>query len=312
MNIAIIGGGAMGSVWAVYLSRAGQHVTVVDVAEPVVEAINRRGLRLLRAAHANAELEAEACPQAVSETAGLGAMEMLFFFVKAHHMASAIALARPLVTPSTTVVSLQNGWGNADLLAEAFPPNQIVIGVTYHSATVLAPGLVAHPGSGATFLGPYIREAGLERAQQVGTLLQEAGLPNEVTAEVRTEIWKKLILNAATLPTSALTGLPAGELRQVPALRELLAAITAEAVQVAQALGYPIDYQERFAQILAVLEGAGSARSSMLQDVQARRKTEIEVINGAVVKAAAGLGLEVPLNRAMVGLIAGLERSWQL
>ncbi|WP_376795794.1 ketopantoate reductase family protein [Thermogemmatispora sp.] len=312
MKIAVIGGGAMGSVWAVFLSRAGHQVTVVDVAPPVVEAIRAQGLKLLRAPLADAPLEVEARPGAATTGAGLGRAEVVFFFVKAHHMPGAIELARPLISEETTVVSLQNGWGNADLLAAHFRPEQLVVGVTYHSATVLAPGVVAHPGTGPSIVGPYLVAGSLARAQQIARLLQEAGLETTAREDVRSEIWKKLILNAATLPTSALTGLPAGQLAEPGPLLDLVAAVTAEAVTVARALGYQIDYAERFERICAVLQGAGAARSSMLQDVQARRKTEIEVINGAVVRAAEQLGLEVPLNRALVALIGGLERSWQL
>jgi 2-dehydropantoate 2-reductase len=312
MKIAVIGGGAMGSVWAVHLSRAGHEVSIVEVSSAVVEAINARGLVLLTAPREDAEVEAQAWPQAASETEQIGQVDVAFFFVKAHHMPAAIELARSLVEDTTTVVSLQNGWGNADLLASSFPAEQIVIGVTYHSATVVAAGLVAHPGRGPTFLGPYEADGSLQRAERIAALLQEAGLEASARADVRTEIWKKLILNAATLPTSALTGLPAGRLVETDLMLELVAAVTAEAVRVAQALGYQIEYAERFERICAVLSGAGAARSSMLQDVLARRKTEIEVINGAVVRAAERLGLEVPLNRALVALMSGLERSWQV
>jgi 2-dehydropantoate 2-reductase len=132
-----------------------------------------------------------------------------------------------------------------------------------------------------------------------------------VTPHIKTEIWKKLILNAATLPTAALTGLRAGELAQPGSMLDLVDALAAEAVQVARAQGYAIDPTERIERIHTVLAGAGAGKASMLQDAEARRKTEIEVVNGAVVRAAEKMGLDVPLNRAMVALIAGLERGWQ-
>jgi 2-dehydropantoate 2-reductase len=236
---------------------------------------------------------------------------VVFFFVKAHHTASAAQLARPLVGSSTTVVSLQNGWGNADVLADTYSPDQIVMGVTYHSATVIAPGRVAHTGKGATYLGPYVDGSPLDRAAAVGQLLGGAGIEATVTPQVKTEVWKKLILNAATLPTAALTRLSAGDLGQPGPMLDLVDALAAEAVQVARAQGYAIDLAERTERIHAVLTGAGAGKASMLQDVEARRKTEIEVINGAVVRAAEKVGMDIPLNRAMVALIGGLERGWQ-
>ena len=124
---------------------------------------------------------------------------------------------------------------------------------------------------------------------------------------MRPEIWKKLILNAATLPPAALTGMNAGALEAHEDMRELVAAAAREATAVAQALGYPIDAEERIETIHALLERAGPTKASMLQDFEAGRRTEIDVINGAVVKAADEQDVAVPLNRAFVALVKGWE-----
>ena len=306
MRIAIVGGGAMGGVWAVRLANSGNAVAIIDVAQPLVDAINSQGLVVQgKEDTVQARLRATSSPKEVGE------VDTVFFFVKAQHTASAAELARPLVTSSTTVVSLQNGWGNADVLARTFVPEQIVVGVTYHSATVLAPARVAHTGKGPTYLGPYSDTAGLERSESASQLLNAAGIENTATMNVKTEIWKKLILNAATLPTAALTGLRSGELGQPGEMLDLVDAVASEAVRVAQALGYDIERSERLERIHSILAGAGAGKASMLQDVEARRKTEIEVVNGAVLKAAERVGVDVPLNRSMIALVHGLERSWQ-
>lgn len=304
MRVAIMGTGAMGGLWAARLAPA-HEVCAIDASPAVVAAIAADGLLLeTGGATETARVRAAADP------AGLGPVDVVFFFTKAQHTAAAAELAGPLVGPSTTVASLQNGWGNADTLARSFPAAQIVIGVTYHSATVLAPGRVAHTGRGPTFVGPYDDGQGLDRAERLGTLLREAGLDATVTAAVKTEIWKKLVLNAATLPTAALTGLRAGALGQPGPLLDLVDAIAAEAVTTARAQGYAIDLDERLERIHTVLANAGQGKGSMLQDAEGRRKTEIEVINGAVLRAAERLAIEAPLNRAMVALIGGLERGW--
>ena len=306
MKIAVVGGGAMGGIWAARLAQSQHDVSVVDVAQNLLETIRAQGLTVEHAGES-----VTVWPRATDAPQEVGVVDVVFFFVKAQHTASAAQMARPLVNEATTVVSLQNGWGNADVLAQFYPEQQIVVGVTYHSGTVLAPGRVGHTGKGATYLGPYSASAGLERTSVVSDLLAGAGIENTSTAEVKTEIWKKLILNAATLPTAALTTLRAGELGQPGEMLDLVDAVTAEAVTVARALGYKIELEERFERIHAVLAGAGAGKPSMLQDVEGRRKTEIEVVNGAVVKAAQELGVDVPLNRACVALIHGLERSWQ-
>lgn len=305
--IAVVGAGAMGGMLAAGLTAAGHETVLVDVSEPLVKQINEHGLAVAtkEGTTGTTRLRATANPGEI------GAVEAVFFFVKAQHTASAAKLARPLVGPDTTVVSLQNGWGNAETLSAVYPAERIVVGVTYHSATVVGLGSVAHTGKGATFVGPYADGADLARAENIGKLLNAAAIEAEVTAFVKTEIWKKLILNAATLPTSALTGLCAGDQGEPGKLLELVDDLAKEATAVARALGYGIDSQERVERIHAILRGAGKGKSSMLQDAEARRKTEIEVINGAVVRAAEQAGVAVPLNAAMVALIGGLERGWR-
>jgi len=305
MRIAIVGGGAMGGTWAGRLANAGHEVVIVDVATDLVAAIRLSGLTVETTGGT-----ITTHPQATTDPTSVGHVDAVFVFVKAQHTRSAADLARPLVGAKTTLISLQNGWGNADVLAETFAAEQMVVGVTYHSATVRAPAHVAHTGSGPTYLGPYLDGADVARAEAVAELLRVAGIEPTVTASVKTEIWNKLVLNAATLPTSALTGLTAGELGQPGPMLDLVDALASEAVVVAIALGHAIDRDERLERIHSVLAGAGSGKASMLQDVEGRRKTEIDVINGAVVRNAALMGVDVPLNRAMVALIDGLERSW--
>ena len=306
MKVAVVGAGAMGSVWAASLAAAGNEVSVVDVSEEIVEAINSGGLTVeVKDGTTTARMPATTNPDEV------GPVQAVFFFVKANHTASAAKLSAPLVEPSTTIVSLQNGWGNADVLAETYDPEQIVVGVTYSSATVSAPARVAQTGAGPTYVGPFADDSGMDRAESISDLMSGAGFESQAIPKVKTEVWKKLILNAATLPTAALTNLRAGELEAQGPMLELVDAITEEAVQVARAQGYEIEVGERVEQIHQTLEGAGMGKPSMLQDAETRRKTEIEVINGAVVRAAEESETEAPLNQAMVALVGGLERSWQ-
>ena len=311
MVLAIVGGGAIGGVWAARLAAAGSDVAILDVSPAVVEAITRDGLVVERSGGAGSGSEIVRL-RATSRPEEIGQADVVWFFVKAQHTASAAQLARPLVGPKTIVVSQQNGWGNADVLTKTYPPEQLVVGVTYHSATVVAPGHVRHTGQGPAFVGPYEDGGPLSNAEQVAGLLTAAGLETTPTPTVKTEIWKKLILNCATLPTSALTRLTTGALGAPGPLLDLLDQIAAEAVTVANALGYDITLEERLDRIHTLLQNGGAGKASMLQDVEGSRKTEIEVVNAAVVRAAEqlGLGERVPLNRAMVALVNGLERSY--
>jgi 2-dehydropantoate 2-reductase len=305
-RIAIMGGGAIGALWAAGLARAGNDVLVVDVAPDVVEGINANGLVVETAEGPQPPVQV----RAVGQPEGERAAEVVFFLVKAHQTAAAAELARELVVPETTIVTQQNGWGSADLLARLYTPDQLVVGITYHSAISVGPGRVRHTGRGQSFAGPFEDGGDMARSERVGALLNAAGIETAVTPQVKTEIWKKLVLNCATLPTAALTRLTASEAGTPGPLLDLLDAITREAAQVARAQGYEIDDAERVERVHAVLKNGGAGKPSMLQDVESGRKTEIEVINGAVVHASEAAGIDVPLNRAMLALVGGLERSY--
>ena len=162
------------------------------------------------------------------------------------------------------------------------------------------------PADQPTLVGAFADGAD-DRPARLAEALQSSGLEASVASPVRPEIWKKLILNAATLPTAALTGMSAGALTAHGPMHDLVSETAREAVAVARALGYQIEEQERVDYFHALLERAGPAKASMLQDFEAGRQTEVDVINGAVVTAADETGVPVPLNRAFVALVKGWE-----
>jgi 2-dehydropantoate 2-reductase len=301
MRVAVVGAGAMGSIFGARFQQGGLETVLVDVAEPLVDTINANGVTVVRG---DEEL-VERVP-ATTDPASAGPQDLVVFFVKCYHTASAAQLATPLVGPDTVVASLQNGWGNGDVLAESFEPAQVTVGVTYNSGTVLEPGRVAHPGVGPTYVGSF---AGGDAAgaRRLAAALEAGGLEAHVSEPIRPEIWKKLILNAATLPTAALTGMNAGALTAHGEMHALVDGTAREAVAVARALGYDIDPEERVEYIHGLLTRAGPTKASMLQDFEAGRRTEVDVINGAVVGAGDEHGVDVPLNRAFVALVRGWE-----
>jgi 2-dehydropantoate 2-reductase len=301
MRIAVVGAGAMGSIFGARFQEGGLDTVLVDVSEPLVEKLNADGVTVVQG-----DEERVVRVPATSDPASVGARDLVVFFVKCYHTAAAAEAARPLVGTDTTVASLQNGWGNGDVLAGVYDPAQVAVGVTYNSGTVLELGKVAHPGVGPTYVGPYA-DGGTAGAERVAEAVAAGGLEARVVPEIRQEIWKKLILNAATLPTAALTGMNAGALTAHDGMHALVDETAREAVAVARGLGYDIDPDERCEYIHGLLAGAGPTKASMLQDFEAGRQTEVDVINGAVVRAAAEQGVAVPLNRAFVSLVKGWE-----
>lgn len=305
MRIAVVGAGAMGGIIGATLAEGGSEVSLLDVAPRVVESINEHGVSIERAG----ETRTVRIP-ATDDPASVGEVDAVIFFVKCYHSEAAATFAEPLVGRQTTVVTLQNGWGNGDVLARFFAPEQIVIGVTYHSGTLVGPGRVRHTNTSdaPTYLGPFLGEK-TEPAEAVAAAIRSGGLRAEALAGIRTEIWKKLVLNSSALPTSALTRATAGALAGTDGMRELVDGLIRETITVGRANGFDIDEAERYEAVHATLTAAGSGKASMLQDIEANRRTEIDVINGAVVRVAEELGVEVPLNRAMQALIIGFEQA---
>jgi len=301
VKVAVVGAGAMGSIFGARFKDAGLDTILVDVAQPLVDKINADGVTIVRGGE-----ETVTRVPATTDPPSVGVADVVVFFVKCYHTAAAAQGARPMVGPDTVVASLQNGWGNGDVLAEVYEPAQIVVGVTYNSGTVLGLGKVAHPGVGPTYMGPFEGDS-LDGAERLAQAITAGGLEAQVVTPIRPEIWKKLILNAATLPTAALAGMNAGALTEHAPMHELVSETAREAVAVARALAYDIDEQERVDYIHQLLERAGPTRGSMLQDFEAGRQTEIDVINGAVVRAAEETGTPAPLNRAFVALVKGWE-----
>jgi len=293
----------MGSIFGAALSASGCDTIFVDVSLPLIERLRERGLVVVDEGQ-----ERRIAVQATTDPHTVGAVDLVLFWVKCYHTENAAKLTRPLVGPETVVASFQNGWGNGDVLARFFAREHIVVGVTYDSGTVLEPGRVAHTYKAETLVGPYAGES-LDDASWVAETISNAGLSVSATPAVRAAIWEKLVMTAATLPTAALTGLNSGALGAPGPMLDLIDNLAGEAVTTARAAGHDLDLDEQLEKIRAALFGEGKA--SMLQDVEAGRQTEIDVINGAVVREAEARDIDVPLNRAMIALISGYERAHQ-
>jgi 2-dehydropantoate 2-reductase len=307
MKIAVLGAGAMGSVIGGLLAKAGNEVTLIDVVKPAIDAINASGLKIEDKAGVVETVRLKATDQPAS----VGIADLLLVFVKCYHTEAAVANARPMIGPQTTVLSLQNGWGNGPRIAKIAGEDKLLLGVCYHSATVTAPGHVLHAGKGMTFIGE-VNGKMTERLARVAKAFIAAGIEVTTTPDVLKEIWSKLALNVCTLPTSALLRFYAPQLVQHEAMLDLMRSLLREVVAVARAQGIALDFDERWEAITGLLKRCGpNAKSSMLQDVEKGRHTEIDVINGAIIEAGQRLSIATPYNDAMVKLIKSLEGTFK-
>jgi len=306
MKIAILGAGAMGSAIGALLHKAGHPTTLVDVSRPAIEAIQSRGLIIQNKAG-----EQETMRIAITDQpARVGIVDLVLVFVKCYHTEAAVKSALPIIGPNTTVLSLQNGWGNGPRIASIVGQERVVLGVCYHSATVLDPGHVLHAGQGRTFMGE-LDGSDSPRLQQIAQLFNAAGIAVERSGQVLKEIWSKLALNVATLPTSSSIRVTADHLLDTPEMQDLMKDLLKEVVAVANAQNIPLDFTERWEAITGLLRKlAPNTKGSMLQDIEARRQTEIDVMCGAIIEAGTRLNIPTPCNRAMMGLIKGLEATF--
>ena len=303
MKIAVIGAGAMGSLFGAYLAKAGEAVTVVDIWQEHVAAIRSQGLMLGEPAG-----DEVVRLDAMLGTGGLEPVDLVILFVKSAATQAAATDAAALLRPGGRVLTLQNGLGNAEAIAEIVGAERVLAGTTAQGATLLGPGRVRHGGSGETHIGRLSGEADAF-CHEVAALLTNAGLPTVVEPDVRSLIWGKLIINTGINALTALLRLRNGQLADLAETRQLLALAVEEAVQVARAVGVQLPYEKPLEKVLAVAVATGQNQSSMLQDVLRGSPTEIAVINGAIVREGERLGVATPVNRTLTLLVQALEKN---
>ncbi len=303
LRIGIIGAGAIGCLFGASLSRVGNEVVMVHRDPRVVSAILRRGVEL----HYEKGKVVRVRTRAELAPANLVECELVLVTVKAYDTAQAARLHRNYVSPGTQVVSLQNGLGNIETLARIFRRQSILAALTTEASLSLGSGKVIHTGTGETRLG---RPDG-KVTQESLTIVREfrkAGLKCVVTRNIGGVVWSKAIVNAAINPVSAITRLHNGELAKLPGLRETMVKVIREGVSVSHAeKATATPEPEGF--LFKVLKDTAPNRSSMLQDIQRGKRTEILQLNGAITRLGLKHRIPTPTNMVLTSLVLGLETS---
>jgi len=304
MRICVVGCGAVGSLFAANLAQLDDvEVWAYDLFREHVDAINRDGLRLSGAGEALGRLTA------TSDPTELPSCDFGIVATKAMHTEAAIA-ATAHAFADGAVCSVQNGIGNEETLAGHV--SRVIRGTTFPAGRIVEPGNVQWDVKGDTTIGPFEPSpAPFEEVERLAEACTRAGLPTEAVADARGPQWRKLIFNAATNPVGALTGLPHGRVCEDPALRRLVSGLVDEGKAVAAAQQIVLDADpEELIDHAAKPEVAYDHKASMLQDVEARRETEIDYLNGGIARFGREHGVPTPLNEAILALVKGLERSW--
>jgi 2-dehydropantoate 2-reductase len=304
MRVCVVGCGAVGSLFAANLATLEDvEVWAFDAARAHVDAINRNGLRLVGAGEVTGRL------RATTDAAELPACDFGIVATKAMHTGSAIAATAHAFTGGC-VATVQNGIGNEEVVAEHC--ERVIRGTTFPAGKILEPGVVQWDVKGDTTLGPFeAAPAPLEEIERLAEACTRGGMPTTAVADARGPQWRKVIFNAATNPIGALTGLTHGRVCEQPALRALVSRLVDEGKAVAAAQGIELDSDpEELIDYAARREIAYDHKASMLQDVEARRQTEVDYLNGGIVEFGRRYGVETPEHAAIWALVKGMEASW--
>ncbi|HEY8316861.1 MAG TPA: 2-dehydropantoate 2-reductase [Gaiellaceae bacterium] len=303
MRICVVGCGAVGSLFAANLAKLDDvEVWAYDASREHVDAINANGLRLSGAGDVLGRL------RATTDAQELPLCDFGIVATKAMHTEPAIA-ATAHAFADGYVATVQNGLGNEETLAKHVA--HVIRGTTFPAGKIVAPGHVQWDVKGDTTLGPF-GDTPLGEVERLADACTRGGMPTSAVADARGPQWRKVIFNASTNPIGALTGLTHGRVCERPDLRALVTGLVDEGKAVATAQGIELDADpEDLIDHAAKPEVAYDHKASMLQDIEARRTTEIDYLNGGIVRFGREHEVPTPLNEAIWALVKGVESSWQ-
>jgi 2-dehydropantoate 2-reductase len=303
VKICFVGAGALGCAIGGTLAKAGSQVTLVDLNKAHVDAINRDGL-IMREDGEDHPVKV----RAAIDCQDVGVVDLVIVLVKSNVTRAAIEAAKPIVGPDTIVMSIQNGLGHEDVLAEVVGQEHLLAGKTYVGGVLLEPGhVIAGVAEKLTYIGELDGSV-TDRVTKVAAEFKQAGLNTVVSHNIVGTIWDKLLINVATGAVSAVTGLVYGGLYKVPEVEATAIAAVAEAMAVAKAQGVELSIKEpKDAWIMAADGLPFEFKTSMLQSLERGQTTEIDFINGSVVRAGKACGIPTPVNETLVACVKGIE-----
>ncbi|MEW4412355.1 ketopantoate reductase family protein [Clostridium sp. AN503] len=300
MRIAVIGAGAMGSIYGGHLSLHND-VYLVDTNQAIVDHINEHGLTVQEGGN-----DVVYHPTAVTSTAGLEPMDLIILFVKALFSRSALDNNRGIIGPDTYLMTLQNGSGHEDILSEFVPVDRIIIGTTGDNGAVLAPGHVRRGGAGNTNIGMLEadREGFLPKLAEV---LDNCGFQGHIHDNIQQLIWDKLFTNVSLSAVTGVLQVPMGFIAGNEHAWNITRRLIHEAVEVAHGLGLTADEAAITEKVRSASENSPEGITSICADLRAGRKTEVNTISGSVVRASKKCGVPAPTHELIVELVHAME-----
>lgn len=303
MRFLVVGPGAMGCLFAARLKKAGYDVTLLDYIKERAEHINKQGIMVQGITgeyHVNVPTLAGEIP---------APPDLVLVCVKSYKTREASQSIKRWLNPETVVVTLQNGLGNLEILEELFGNQRVLGGVTSEGSTLLGPGKIRHAGRGETIIGPRRDRNG--PTEKIVYAFNQAGFKAKSVDNVKNLIWGKLIINVGINALSAITRLKNGRLPELRGTRLVMEEAVKEAVDVAKAKEIQLPYPDPLGRVLEVCHGTAGNIASMLQDVLKERETEVDFINGAIVREGKIAGIQTPVNFILTSLVQTLQETYQ-
>ncbi|NQU74529.1 MAG: 2-dehydropantoate 2-reductase [Candidatus Omnitrophica bacterium] len=305
MKIAIVGPGAMGCLLAAFASKAEQDVYLVDKNAERAKRIRHNGVKVEGiSGDFTIKINSTAQPKEV------GVCDLVVICVKSYDTEEAAKLVKDLIGEATQVLTLQNGIGNLQILNDVIGEDKVIGGVTSHGATMLEAGHVRHAGKGDTIIGKASGRV-LGPIRDVAKMLSKAGFETKISKDIKGLIWSKLIINVGINALTAVTRLNNGRLIEYGGTKEVMRAAVQEAVRVAKRKRIKLAYDDPIQKVEGVAKATGGNISSMLQDVLNKKRTEIEFINGAIVRQGKALNMPTHVNEALTNLVKTIESSYE-
>ena len=302
MHFLVIGPGAMGCLFAARLKKAGYDVTLLDYIEERARQINHQGI-LVQGSNEEYRVKVPTVSGTVPTSP-----DLVLICVKSYKTRDAAQAIKKGIGPQTVLVTLQNGVGNVEVLQEIFGKERVLGGVTAEGATLLGPGKIRHAGQGDTIVGPGRDSNG--PAKKLVSAFNKAGFNSKSADHVDDLIWGKLIINVGINPLTAITRLKNGRLPDLPGTRMIMEEAVKEAVAVARAKGVDLPYPDPLARVIEVCHATAENVASMLQDVLNQRQTEIDAINGAIVREGNAMNIPTPVNLTLTSLVQAIHDSY--
>ncbi|NFN87827.1 2-dehydropantoate 2-reductase [Clostridium sporogenes] len=303
MKIAIIGAGAMGSLYGAYLHKSGEEVYLINKWEEHINAINKDGLVI-----EDGNNRSKFHPMAVLDSNDIGIVDLAIVFVKSTKTEEAILENKNMIGKNTYVLTLQNGYGNGEKIEKYINKDRIVVGTTGEGCTTLKAGHIKHAGSGDTYIGMYSGKEDII-LKKLENILKYSGFNVHICKDPIELIWNKLIINVGINAITSILKMRNGEILKQNAAKSIMKNAVTEAVMVANAKGFNFDEEEMIKIVEKVALKTAENKSSMLQDVLNNKKTEIEVINGAIVREGIRFNIKTPVNETLTNLIIALENK---